>query len=103
MVRMSYSIKVDGDWLDKDKLELYDGIDSVAYKLASMSGLSLEDAFRCVFGEITLEAVDRCPGGWDAYVAPGVPDRIQFKRGKVTVRLVIHELGHIVNDTDGGE
>jgi hypothetical protein len=100
---MTYPIRFDGNWLDADRLALLEGVTLFAAKLAAITGGTPEDAFRCLLGEITVEAVDRCPGGWDAYVAPGVPDRIQFKRGNVTARLVVHELGHLVNDTDGSQ
>jgi hypothetical protein len=89
-----------GNWTEQDRVALLEGVALLFEKVTTITGGSPVDAFACLLGEITAEAVDRCPGGWDAYVAPGVPDRIQFKRGKVTSRLVIHELGHLVNDTD---
>ena len=98
---MTYPIRFDGlPWLDADRAAVDEALALVGAKLAQITGGEPEEAFRCLFGELTLEAVDRCPGGWDAYVEAGVPDRIQFTRGKVTARLVVHELGHIVNDRD---
>lgn len=92
---MTYPIRFEGNWLETDRMALVEGVALICAKLGIPN-----DMLACLLGEITAEAVDRCPGGWDAYVAAGVPDRIQFKRGKVTARLVIHELGHLVNDTD---
>jgi hypothetical protein len=89
-----------GDWDAVDYAAAQAGIALVAAKLATITGGMPEDAFRCLLGEVTFEAVARCPGNWHAYVAPGVPDKVQFKRGKVTARLVIHELGHIINDSE---
>ena len=99
----SMNVIFEGDFTASDRQAMLEGILLVITKLILVTDyvVTPEDAFRCLLGEITVEAVARCPGGWDAYVAPGVPDRIQFKRGKVTARLVIHELGHIINDTDG--
>jgi hypothetical protein len=97
---MTYPIIFKDKWLIEDQLELMEGIIIFSRKLASITGGTPEDAFYCLLGEITVESVSRCKGGWDAYVAPGVTDKIQFRRGRVTRRLVIHELGHLVNDTD---
>ena len=93
-------IRFEGNWLDKDKAEVKIAVIEMSDALSKISGMLPHDAFNCLFGELTFESVPRCPGGWDAYVAPGVPDRIQFRRGRVAARLVVHELGHIANDTD---
>jgi len=85
-------------WSEKDKIEALKAIEDVSNALSSIvPAFSPEDAFNCAFGNITFIA-GIPPGNYHGYVALGVPDEITFRPGYVTYRLVIHELGHILND-----
>lgn len=95
---MTYPILFTGlPWRPDDYAAAIAGVEAWANCLAELSGLSPEDAFRCVFGELTFIADDP-PGKWRAYVAPGIPDKIIFEPGWVDPALVKHELGHVFSD-----
>jgi len=95
---MIYSVKFEGiPWRPDDYADAIAGVEAWANCLAEISGLPPEDAFRCVFGELTFIAGDP-PGKWRAYVAPGKPREIIFEPGWVEPNLVIHELGHVFSD-----
>jgi len=81
-----------GDWRDADRAQAIEGITLLANALAQITGGT--PAFRCLFGEITFEAVAWLPGRYHGYVEKR--DWVKFRIGKVTARLVIHELGHLL-------
>lgn len=80
-----------------------DGVRELSLTLSKITSMQPDDVFDCLVGQITFEAVKALPGRYDGYVAPGVTDRIKLRIGKVTKSLVIHELGHIINDRVQGE
>lgn len=89
----------EGEWTEADKQAAREGILLVVYELAILnSELPVTDEFQKLFGDITLEAVRTLPGRYHGYVMPGDAHRIKLRIGKVTDRLVIHELGHLIND-----
>ena len=87
------------DWTKADKAEAKIAIIEASDALAELSGMLPQEAFHRLFGDITLEACRTLPGRYHGYVMPGDAHRIKLRIGKVTDRLVIHELGHLINDS----
>lgn len=87
-----------GNWSENDRKAANDGVRLLSVVLYGLTGLPPDEAFTRLFGDITFEAVARLPGRYHGYVVPGNAHLIKFRIGKVMPRLVIHELGHLLND-----
>jgi len=86
-----------GSWLDSDLTAASDGVRDLSKMLSEITGLSPDEAFTRLFGDITFEAVKSC-GTYHAQVDAWDKHKIKFAIRHVTSRLVIHELGHLCND-----
>jgi hypothetical protein len=89
------TIAYTGNWTEADKHAARHAISMVSFAL---DGGTERDEFNDLFGDLTFEARKSLPGRYHGYVVPGDAHRILFRIGKVTPRLVIHELGHLCND-----
>jgi hypothetical protein len=85
-----------GSWSDADRAAALEGVRALSDALSEITGT--DDAFYRLFGDVTFEARKSLPGRYHGYVVAGNAHRILFRIGKVTPRLVIHELGHLCND-----
>jgi hypothetical protein len=87
-----YSVTFVGPWSQQDRQAAEAGIEAVASKLATIHIETPEAAFKRAFGEITFMVSPSITGNYWAYVKETL---VIFKPGKVTPRLVGHELGHV--------
>ena len=87
----------EGNWTEADKAEAKIAVIEVHDAIAELSGLTPLVAFVKLFGFVTLAAVKSAGRYW-ARVDAWDTHKILFSIGRVTDRLVIHELGHLMND-----
>lgn len=85
-----------GPWREPEKQIALAAIERLSKELIELSGYP--DAFERLIPKLTLEAVYKLPGLWCGLVEVGKPDRIKLKIGCVTESIVLHELGHVIND-----
>ena len=84
----------EGNWTEANEREARKGLE---YAFRALFEMYIADAFQHLFGDITLEAVKSAGRYW-ARVDAWDTHKMLFSIGRVTDKLVIHELGHLIND-----
>jgi len=94
----SYGITFSGKWKQEDKLAALTGAVVVAGALSKRSGLSSEDTFSAVFGELTLSATEGSGNKWECQRSAS-PSGVSCTSGKLGLepRLMAHEFAHVFN------
>lgn len=90
-----------GNWTEADKaaaMAAIWGLGGVTMRLAELTGMELDEAFDKLFGDTTILEAVKSAGRYWARVDAWDTHKMLFTIGRVTPNLVIHELGHLMND-----
>lgn len=92
-------INLVGDWsIEKPKIDK--AIELASNTLAEITGLAPNIAFDLLFPEITFEIAPDVGGIYHEYVSALTPTTIEFDADKVSYRLALHGMGHVIILTD---
>jgi hypothetical protein len=86
-----------GNWREDERIIAQLALFDVSVYLEELTGIESDEAFHRLFGDLTLEAVKSAGRYW-ARVDAWDTHKMLFTIGRVTPNLVIHELGHLMND-----
>lgn len=90
--REEYPVTYTGQWSWLDKMQAERAVRVVGQRFSDLYDLPPGQAFEYALGQVTFRSVP-----YDGWYATAHGQEILFRKGRVSVSLVIHELGHTFN------